>query len=105
MLTGVLEREGGLEIFGKLQNLSSNFKVYMFSALFEKKLNKDGLTRIVTSARTIDLSKVIFPLSTPSPNQHFGKKIPQTVQKKRFLAHSLSEGTYDRLLLIGAFCY
>ena len=39
MLAGALEREGGLEIFGKLQNLSSNFKVYMFSALFEKKLN------------------------------------------------------------------
>ena len=67
MLTGVLEREGGLEIFGKLQNLSSNFKVYMFSALFEKKLNKDGLTRIVTSARTIDLSKVTFSFEYTFP--------------------------------------
>ena len=71
MLTGVLEREGGLEIFGKLQNLSSNFKVYMFSALFEKKLNKDGLTRIVTSARTIDLSKVTFSFEYTFPKSAF----------------------------------
>ena len=75
---------GDLEIFGKLQILSSNFKVYMFSVLFEKKLNKDGLTRIVTSARAIDLSKSLFPLSTPSPNQYFGKKYLKQFRKKSF---------------------